>query len=163
MKPGKQKMTRAKALRLIKKHRPATFLAAHELGLRMRHIGSGVFRKAYRIKDTDLVIKFIMEDGDEYHAREEIRNYKKLKTSRTLRDCLPKLFYFDKKSGTSVWEFFPARVNKHDLSDKLSALVGELASELTGANFTDVHSDNIRAESSVWGGYTKLKFIDLGG
>lgn len=155
-------MTQARALRLIKKHRPTSLAGARELGLRLVHLGSGVFRNVYRIKNTDLVIKFIVEYGDEYHARAEIRNYEKLKTSRALRACLPKLFYFDEKSGTSVWEFYPERINQEALRGRLCALVGKLASELTGANFTDVHTDNIRAISSVTSCYPRLKFIDLG-
>lgn len=157
----RQKMTQAQALRLIRKHRPASLFVAHQLGLRLVHLGSGVFRNAYRIKETYLVIKFIREDGDEYHAREEIKNLNKLKTSKALRKCLPRLYYFDKKSGTSVWEFFPERFNQRNLVEKMGDLIGKLARELTGANFQDVHTDNIRADG--FGYYQQIiKFIDLG-
>src|SRR6185369_16437009 len=55
-------MNQAQALRLIRKHKPQNVEQFKSLKIRMRCLGHGAFREVYRILDTNLVVKFPLEE-----------------------------------------------------------------------------------------------------
>src|ERR1035437_6342269 len=111
-----QKATR-RALRLIRKHHPATLLETSQLCLRLVYHGEGAFRKAYRIAGTKLLIKFPQTADrkttsygyttDRCHTRSEVRKIKKLREFKSLRTHVPPVYYFNSRHGVMVTEFYP--------------------------------------------------------
>src|ERR1700688_2699481 len=93
-KPRKVKMTQTRALKLIREHRPENLLTASNLGLKLIHVGTGAFRAVYRVKDTNLVIKFPDGENDyDAHSAFEIKNLQKLYQCKALRRHLPKIYF----------------------------------------------------------------------
>jgi hypothetical protein len=156
-----------KALDLIRKHNPSDLMEAHEIGLRMKYLDSGVFRDCYRIKDSRLVIKFPNEDSDAIsHSRVEVRRIKKLAEHKVLAKYMPEVYYHNSKTGVVVMEYCSKGFNtKDNFGDSIGAglslfLLGDLIRKLTGVRMDDVHDGNLRL--TVEAGHYQLKFIDLG-
>jgi len=164
---NKPKMTQSRALRLIKINRPENLLEASNLGLKLVHIGSGSYRKVYRVKDTDLVIKFPEAedwscDGKQ-HSKAEAARIKKLYKYKSLRPHLPKIYFHDPKSGVLVTKYYE-RYNKKraevgayrckDISWE-RGLICRMMEEMTGVAIWDLYDDNLRLDNN------EVKFIDI--
>lgn len=103
-------------IRSLRRSRPANaaeFTAC--TGRALSLLGSGWRRETYRIKGTELVVKFPMQFVELpseaavciRHARAEMRiitNILRRKSLRHLRRFVPKVFYFDHKTGVMVVE-----------------------------------------------------------
>src|ERR1700675_3136620 len=165
----KVKMTQARALKLIRQHRPENLLTVTNLGLNLIHVGSGAFRSAYRIKDTDLVIKFPQESDKRYakfHSAAEVRKIKHFTQYKSLRPHVPKIYYHDTKTGVIVMKrYYPISksegplVNHHNDGefDWRLLLIGKLIKDLTGKSFEDGSGSNLAVDEK-----NVLKFIDIG-
>lgn len=155
-------------MKLIRENRPENLLTASNLGLKLIHVGSGAFRAVYRIKDTNLVIKFPdpYENG-EYHSREENRMIEKLYQYKVLRSYLPKIFYFERKSGVIVMEYYDKysdrkAENPHSMRTYGNitwerVLIIKLIKRLTGEYFGDLYNANLRLDKNK-----HVKFVDMG-
>jgi tRNA A-37 threonylcarbamoyl transferase component Bud32 len=160
-------MTQNRALQLIKKHRPENLITAHELGLRLIHIGSGAFRTVYRIKNTDLVIKFPDDEDGESHTRTEIKAIERLYKYKVLRSHLPKVYFYDSKSGVVVMEYYdkysdhkagnPHPMQTHGDTTWERILISKLIRKLTGVDFQDLYNSNLRLDKNQ-----HVKFVDIG-
>src|SRR5216684_6048992 len=76
-------------------------------GVEMRLLGKGLFRKGYKIKNCDLVIKFPIGEEGKIHTRDEVRRLKRLKKDVILKRFLPEVFYYNKKSGVILMRYYP--------------------------------------------------------
>jgi tRNA A-37 threonylcarbamoyl transferase component Bud32 len=138
------------------------------LGLKLIHVGSGAFRSVYRIKNTNLVIKFpdLYEYGED-HSRDEVRTIKKLYKYKVLRSYLPKIFYFDHRSSVIVMEYYdkyndrkagnPHPMRTYGDITWERVLIIELIAKLTGAYFGDLYNINLRLDKNK-----HVKFVDMG-
>jgi hypothetical protein len=128
-----------------------------------------VFRSAYRVKDTDLVIKFPQEPNKNYaksHSAAEVRKIKHFTQYKSLRPHLPKIFYHDKKSGVLVMKrYYPISRSEGPLVNHCNdgeydwrlLLIGKLIEDLTGKPFEDGFGRNLAVDEN-----NVLKFIDIG-
>jgi hypothetical protein len=162
-------MSQAKALKLIRENRPVNLLAATCLGLKCVHVGFGVFRSAYHIKDTNLVIKFPQEPDKTYakfHSAAEVRKIKHFIQYKSLRPHMPKIYYYDPKSGVIVMKrYYKMRKTEGPLVNHWNdgeydwrlLLIGKLIKDLTGKQFEDGFGSNLAVDEK-----NVLKIIDLG-
>lgn len=94
----------------IKKIRPTDI--GHLGGLaQFQRLGGGVYRESYEILNLDMVIKFPKYANDKNmieHSVFEMRAMKKVLASKVrylaLQRYVPKVFYFDKRTGVIVME-----------------------------------------------------------
>ena len=137
------------------------------MGLKLVHLGTGAFRAVYRITGTDFVIKFETDWAGAGHSRDEVNNIKKLAKSKSLRPHLPRIHYYDPKSGVIVMNYY-TRYNKTRANKPHPArtygditwervLISDLIKELTGVNFSDLGAENFRMDKN-----DVVKFVDVG-
>jgi hypothetical protein len=127
-----------------------------------------VFRSAYRIKDTNLVIKFPDPDeSGEWHSRAEVKTIGRLYKYKVLRSYLPKIFYFDRRSGVVVMEYYdkysdrkagnPHPMRTYGDITWERVLIINLIKRLTGEDFGDLYNANLRLDKNK-----HVKFVDMG-
>ena len=160
-----QKATR-RALRLIRKHHPATLLETSQLCLRLVYHGEGAFRKAYRIAGTKLLIKFPQTADrkttsygyttDRCHTRSEVRKIKKLREFKSLRTHVPPVYYFNSRHGVMVTEFYPSTAGWR-IENEMRVVFSHVIKELTGVVLEDLGDDNFKLNRRG-----ELVFADLG-
>lgn len=102
-------MTNNDVLELFHKKKPKTLNAITRLGFQLELIGIGLYRKVYRITDTDYVVKIpVDKDGiehsvNEYNACCEINgNFK----YRTLWKYMPDFSYYDEVRGILIMPYY---------------------------------------------------------
>jgi hypothetical protein len=164
-------MRTQEALRKIRTQRPTSLKEFKTLGLLGRYIASGVFRESFRIKGTNLIVKFPLNESEsdkkpEYrsgiaHTRTEMRRLKKLMRIRALRSHLPKVWYYDQSHGVVVMTYY-ANFDGYDACDKIELLgkvINKLMRQYAHTAMNDIQGDNTR----MAGGKNKrLIFVDLG-
>lgn len=136
-----------------------------KLGLKLESIGSGAYRRAFRIHGADLVVKFPSDPDGRFHTSLEVRRIKKLAQYQSLRPHLPKIRYYDKKTGILVVDFYDkysetAAAVPGNRTVELSwerDLITRLVKELTGVFVIDLYDDNLRIDDTQ-----TVKLIDLG-
>lgn len=156
-------MTRATALRLIRKNQYATVDAARK-DLSLRYVGAGSFRHTYLIADADLVIKFPHREDDgtgandgKVHTRAEFRKIKKLSKFKSLRKHLPLVYYYSSADGVIVTQYYQT-ASAGEYARFAGPLMSGVIKELTGVALEDLYGDNTRLHKSGKG----LVFVDLG-
>ena len=154
---------KAKALKLIRKHGPVTPNDFKKLGLGLASIGAGVFREVARIKGCDLVVKFPLEEKGGYsygiqHSISEMNRIARLSRVPELKPHLPKVFYFDRKNGIIVMNFYPD-ASDADKVDMLGSLVRKLVQRICRVTLGDIHAGNVRRKRKDW---EIPLFVDLG-
>ncbi len=160
MRKTRQKTT-ATILRHIRRNRPVTPAQWAALGVKFTVVGRGVFREVCRIKGTDLVVKSPLYYGKlkpgqqpDYsegiaHAKSEMARLSRLQKIDVLRPFLPKVFWYDAKSGQTVMSYYPPIPEKQKVT-ALGKIVKSLVSRLYGITLGDIHEDNLRQKSSDW-------------
>jgi hypothetical protein len=152
------------ALKQIRRHKPKTKEEAEAIGLKLKHLGTGAFRDAYLIVETDLVIKFStsdMSDGFEsrYHSRLDFKRLKRLREIAWLRPHLVKVHYFDSRCGVLVVDYVEKALDV-DYEDKsvlaMDSMFNTLLSRATGVRFGDIGGANVR----YCGKSGKIKIVD---
>lgn len=144
-------------LKSILRHRPTTTKDFRKLGIALRFIGEGVYRRTYRIVASDLVVKIPIQDaGGIQHSKDEIVRLRKLKRYRVMRAYLPVIQWWDKKSGVVVMTYYPKFHDHEEQVDSMGKMVSRLIRAATGIYAGDIHSENVhkRDKTSV--------IIDLG-
>ena len=157
-------------VKLFKKHNPATPEEARKLtGLKLKYLGEGCFRDAYRIKGTDLVVKFPL--WGEYegidHSCSEIDTVKKVKRMakyKPLRMFLPEFYYTDYGTGVIIMEYCKKLGYGRE---KIADLIDSFVSSILGCDRygSDMHYNNIgvKVTEDEWGcKTTEYKIIDFG-
>lgn len=118
-------MNRKEVIELFELHNPKSPEEATSLGIKLTYIDSGVFRNVFSIPHTQLVVKFPqskeesttyycgyedcrMNDDYDYpksnikHSRLEINAIIKLTKNKEVCKHIPKLFYYNKKTGVLI-------------------------------------------------------------
>ena len=154
---------KAQVLRIIRRNSPTTPEAFKKLGLRMKPLGAGVFRRVFRIGGCDLVVKFPLSEDSCFaegiqHSVSEIKRIERLSRIDELKPHLPKIFYFDRKNGIIVMQYYP-ELKDGDGVDFLGKVVRKLVSRIGGVTMGDIHEGNIRLKRKGW---EQLVFTDLG-
>ncbi len=160
-----------RALRLIRKWQPKTVEETATLLVGLDEVGRGAFRTAYRIRGTNLIIKFpisycsldtpggaeVWKDTDgKNHARMEMRKIKLLEKFPIMRKHIPPVYYFHSKDGVTVTKFYPKSKLKR-VHSATNQLLSEMIKEYCGVTLGDLTPDNLREIS-----YDNLIILDLG-
>jgi hypothetical protein len=156
-----------RALRLIRKGQPKTVEEAASLGIGLDEVGKGAFRTAYRIRGTNLLIKFPLmynygasgrEDWNnkegKNHTRMEVKKIRALMKFPIMRKHIPPVYYFNGRDGIVVTRYYP---KSRWVPSATNNLVYGIIKEYCGVNLGDITPDNVRTEPSC-----NLVFIDLG-
>ena len=163
----------------IKTHKPKTVYDLKELAIRVKPIGSGAYRKAYRIIDTDIVIKFPdsayleeWEGGEDNaynecldHARQEIKVIRRIETVgkyKGLRPLLPNVYYTNMRHGVIAMEYCkPLRYSSKNQA--ISSLISQFAYAIaTGKDNKGWDDYDIRRANIGINNNGAYKIIDLG-
>ena len=127
----------------IIKEMPTTPRAFRDIGIKLRYIDEGVFRKVYKISGCPLVVKFPVDSGGIQHSVSEMRRIRRLGRIKELLPHLPKVLYFNGKSGLVVMEYYPA-LDPEKGVELLGKVIKKLVSRIAQVAMSDIHSDNIR-------------------
>ena len=150
-------MTISSVVAYLKKHSNITW---DDSNLKLRHIGSGAFRDTYRVGKLPIVIKIPFNEIS--HARHEARVITKVMKDekfKALRPFMPKLYYYDKKTGIIVMEY--CRTMKYGpTSDAVSKIFSTLVSKLFRKPMYD--ESDIRGYNIGKNNNGQYKIIDLG-
>jgi hypothetical protein len=177
----KNRKTRAKrcayltrrALRLIRKGHPKTLEETAALLIGLEEAGTGAFRAAYRIRGTDLLIKFplkyrcesqetpggseVWHDKDgKNHTRMEMEKILALGKFPIMRKHIPHVYYFHSKNGVIVTRYYPKSTSMW-VRSATSRLVSEMVKKYCGVTLGDLTPDNLRVKR-----YDCLIIADLG-
>lgn len=164
-----KKTSTAKAIRLIRQHKPVTPKQWADLGFKFEFLGAGIFREVTRIKGTDLVVKSPLADKHpktgalDYsagiaHSKAEMNRLGRLSRIDALKPYLPIVYYYDQKYGQIVMKYYPPI--KQDMKvELLGKVIKTLVSKLTGVQMSDIHDDNLRMKRADW---EVPVFVDLG-
>jgi hypothetical protein len=133
----------------------------------MRLLGTGMFRSGYKVRHTDLVIKFPIREGKDdngsegiQHSTQEMRRLRRLKKAGTLNQFLPEVLYYDKKSGVIMMRYYPEFDGYEEQADAMGKMVGKLIYRIARVRCTDIHTENVR--KGRWDGLKNAVIIDLG-
>ena len=152
-------------LRAIIKNRPRTPEEFRKTGIKLRYIDHGVFREVYKVQGCPLVVKFPLNEDQDFddgvqHSMSEVRRIARLSRIQELKPHLPRIFYHDKENGVLVMRYYP-KMEKDRAVELLGAIVKKLVSKIARVQMSDIHSDNIRhqKDASATG---RLVFVDCG-
>jgi hypothetical protein len=119
------------------------------MGLRLREIlsktkeGNGAFRRAYRIVGTNLVIKFPQIGWEcKQHTRDEVKKIRALSKYRSLKKHLPPVYYYNRRDGVMVTDYYPLV----SPAKNLGPMFTDLLYEFTGVVVGDLFGDNVRCK-----------------
>src|ERR1035437_9721554 len=149
-------MTITEVVALFKKHKPNTAKAATKLGFKLKAVGSGLFRRVYVILGYDLVVKFNSGEDDGEHAAQEVKIVRRVlryKEYASIRKYMPKIYYFDKKTGTTLakkYETFREGFVELGLNDKFYAIEDKMT-QFFPSGYCDLHGGNFGAEYTKTG------------
>lgn len=126
-----------------------------DFGLKLKHVGSGAFRKVYQIVGYDLVVKIPRGVGwDKAHSKTEWYAYKrlkKLKKYKFLHKYLPNM-YCCSKSGTIL-------IDKHTFKGRSMDQIHKLRTECYDifGDSCDIYGQNVGLDKKG-----NLKIVDFG-
>lgn len=164
-------MRTQEALRKIKTNRPTSLKEFETLGLLGMYVGAGVFRESYRIRGTNLIVKFPLNDAGlgmppDYkdgiaHSRTEMCRLDKLWKIKALRAHLPKVWYYDKTHGIIVMTHYIKLFGYGGWKkiELLGKVINKLVKQYAHTSMTDIHGDNTRMTA---GRKKRIVFVDLG-
>ena len=158
---------------MFKKHNPLTVRQVEKhAGMKLEELGSGEFRKAFRIVGTDLVVKFPLATDDIEHSRVEYQRCHDIMRQPKwylLRKYIPKVYHFNPNTGVLIMHYYEPVIEATpkimrditwiqklvDMVCRDNGIVGFGEEELNWV--TDIGLDNLGVTPD--GNY---KFIDMG-
>jgi|ERR1700677_150415 len=158
-----------RALKLIRRGQPKTVDEALALGLGpLIEAGTGAFRHTYRIRETNLLIKFPLKysypngnggktwhsNEGKNHSRMEVKKIRALLKFPMWRKHLPPIYYFNSRDGVIVTKYYRPRKKSLYFAER-NILVRNLVKEFCGVILGDLTDDNVRVDDN-------LVIIDLG-
>lgn len=145
-------------LRAVRPTRVGQLRAA---GLKLKLLGVGAYREAFKVTNSDVVIKFpaskTTSEGIK-HSAMEIKRIRKLRESSTLTPFLPEVIFYDRKAGVVAMRHYETFENFELQADALGKMIGKMMSRISGMRCTDVHTENVRRGR----GKLDAVLIDLG-
>ena len=147
-------MTPAETIRILKKIKPKT---RKDLDgrLKYRYLGSGCYRAAFLLLDSDIVIKFPIKG--KHHSRREILVVRKILRNRCLKHLvryIPKIHYMDFQNGVIALERL--KRTGRDVSAVCNVLEKMFEDSLS-SHSTDIHRWNVGQDRKG-----DLKIFDFG-
>lgn len=137
--------------------------------LPLKRLGAGSFRNVYRIVNSPFVVKFphLGTSGSDTagpqrcikHSSLEADKHRHFMGFHELRNCLPKLYFHDKKTGVIVMEYIDEDNTsscEYRRSERMGDMIGILIKSLTRRKLTDISENNLKLAKDG-----QLKFIDL--
>lgn len=116
-------------------------------GMRLRLLGVGAYREAYRIVNADVVIKFprskTTNEGRK-HSQQEMARIKQLKENTCLAEFLPEVLYYDKSTGVIAMRHYSEFKGFEEQADAMGRMIQKMMTRLSGVQCTDVHTENVR-------------------
>ena len=154
-------MRTQEALRKIRRHRPISPKGFKSLGLLGAYIGGGVFRETFRIKGTNLIVKFPLNEAESGigHMRTEMRRLAKINQVKALRPHLPKVWYYDKSYGIIVMTRY-IQPSKSRTLYLMGEIIRKLVKQYAHTEMNDIHEDNMMMTAGK--NNKRLVFVDLG-
>ena len=130
------------------------------MGIRLRYIDHGAFREVYKISGCPLVVKFPLNEEQDFaggvqHSVSEVGRIKRLLRIQELKPHLPKVHYHDKEGGVLVMSYYHRMTPERGV-ELLGKIVQKLVSKIARVQMTDIHADNVRSTAG------RLVFTDLG-
>ena len=133
----------------------------------MRLLDEGMYRRVFKVKNCDLVIKFptvvkcldsntVSKASGIEHSTAEIKRLRRLLKAGIPRRFLPEVFYFDKKSGVIVMRHYTEFDDFESQADAMGEMIGRLIQKLTRVRCDDIHTENVRQQGE------HAVIIDLG-
>ena len=152
-------------LRVIIKNRPRTPSDFRKAGIKLRYIDHGVFREVYKVQGCPLVVKFPLNEEQDFaggvaHSISEVRRISRLSRIQELKPHLPRVHYHDKENGVLVMSYYHRMTPERGV-ELLGKIVQKLVSKSARVQMTDSHADNIRCQKDA-SATGRLVFIDLG-
>lgn len=150
----------------IRRHKPKTASECRKTcGVELVSVGTGCAREAYLVCDTELVVKFCRNQDYKYQSDRENKAYHAIMRDRRLsrvRKFLPTIHYYSRKSGVTVTDYVPEKVeNRTDMYSKVRDVIFKIASNVNKKNMAfyagDLHPDNIGVTKEG-----KYKVLDMG-
>lgn len=172
MRPAKSIPTIVKRLT---EHRPKNEDEIKALGIPLWYLGEGAFRTGYKVKGVPLVIKVPMCDCPEHyercalecsgpnHSRIEYKVYQRImkkRKYRALRGFLPRVHYFDDRTGIIAVQYYKPMSNtlgNQKLCDMIDQFIRQTLS-IGGA--VDMKPENIGIE--IKDDAHQFKILDMG-
>lgn len=148
-------------VKIFKDHRPMNRQEAEKIGLSLYGARSGSFRSVYRIRDTDLVVKFAVDgDGIDHNIAEaeacfKILNSKKLKP---LHRYMPKIY---RSSEHYIVMKYYRPMTGRDISRASVHIMRNMVEDFGFCHpdyGTDLHWRNLGFDTN-----DQIKFLDMGG
>lgn len=136
--------------------------------LEKKPIGTGAFREVLQVKDCPLVVKFPLAEGLEdddlpdfrssvRHSALEMKKLERLTKFKWMRRFLPKVYYYDRKHGIIVMQFYEDFDYDSFYGCASAEFVRTLIRRSTGVMISDYGPDNVRR-----GKDDQLVLIDCG-
>ena len=140
-------------LRAIIKNRPRTPEEFRKAGIKLRYIDHGVFREVYKIQGCPLVVKFPLNEEQDFaggvqHSVSEVRRIKRLFRIQELKPHLPKVRYSRQGIGRFGDELLSQDVDNRAV-ELLGKIVQKLVSKIARVQMTDIHADNVQVKPQV--------------
>lgn len=144
-------MTTKSALRILKEHKPTRRDQIEKL-LPIKYISKGSYRTAFKITDTDLIIK-IEDAGQTEHTERELTVLATLRTKRHLLKHLPQILY--SSMGVVAMPVYKRVEDTDELAEKIYKLTREVSE--AGVYAGDLHVHNVMQDKCG-----NLRIIDMG-
>lgn len=109
--------------------RPKSLAEVEKMKYDLKYIGSGAYRVTYKFGSLPVVIKIPHRRSGKSHSMAEyrtIRTINRFKKYKPLKGYMPKVYYFDKKTGIMIMHYYK-KVPKNS-----SYAIGILMESLTG-------------------------------
>lgn len=130
-------------------------------GFRLRLLGVGVYREAYKVVDSDVVIKFprskTTSEGKK-HSQQEMTRIRSLRESTVLAPFLPEVLYYDKSAGVIAMRYYGTFKGFEEQADAMGRMIEKLVTRISGVRVYDIHTENVRRGR----GRKDCVLIDLG-
>ena len=139
-----------KIVRLVKERRPKNPSEFLKVGIPLTRISEdqGLFRKVYKVRNCDLVVKFPKALSGKIHSRDEVTRIKKLRRFAVMRPHLPTVHYFDAVNSVLVMDYCPKFTTYEKEADAMGAFIMKLIKSATGFALGDIHSENVHKHVS---------------
>jgi len=127
-------------------------------GFTLKFLGGGLFRNAYRIVGTKLVVKVPIGAKGRRHSQGEMKAYRRIMRSKrkytAIQLYMPEILAYNAKTGIILMPEY--RVAPKSYGEKKIKAMGKLAGDAMG-KYCDLHRWNIGRDKEG-----QFRFIDLG-
>lgn len=150
---------------LFKTKNPTSKADIERLGIKLRGLDSGVFRKVFKITGVPLVVKIPQHSGRSCrrHALAEHRAIRKINREKgyeDLRPFMPTVYYTNQQTGMMLVHYYKPIEPKYRkiISKLIHALIIRIWPYAMKGRSVDIHSGNVAIDPEDG----QVKLIDLG-